>query len=87
MDSAANQVADAINSTLDTYDHEKVDPQGRVGTPEDEILAAAEEIDPRFVVVGGRKQSSVRQAIFGSVSQAIVPDAEQPVVTIMEKTD
>lgn len=86
INSATNQVTDAVDATLDTYDRERVEPRSRIGAPADEILAAAEEIDPRFVVVGGRKRSVVNQAIFGSVSQAIVRDAEQPVVTIMEET-
>ena len=84
---AANQVADAADTALDTYDSERIMMRGRVGTPSDEILAVAEEIDPRFVVVGGRRRSLARQTLFGSISQAIVRDAEQPVVTIMENPD
>lgn len=87
IDAAAQQAADAVDETLDTYDRARVEPRGRVGTPAAEILAAAKDINPRFVVVGGRKQSPARQAIFGSVSQAIVRDAEQPVVTIMEEAN
>lgn len=86
INSATNKVADAVDETLDTYDRERVETRSRIGVPADEILAAAEEIDPRFIVVGGRKRSVVKQAIFGSVSQEIVRDAEQPVVTIMEET-
>jgi len=86
MDSATQKAATAVDATLDTYDREKVESRGRVGTPVDEILVAAEEIDPRFLVVGGRKRSVAKQALFGTVSQAIVRNAEQPVVTIMEET-
>lgn len=86
INSAARQVGDIVDEVLGSYDHARVEPRGRVGSPADEILAAADEINPRFLVVGGRKQSSARQAIFGSVSQAIVRNAEQPVVTITEST-
>lgn len=83
-ESAAQRVADIVDEALASYDHAKVESRCRVGTPADEILAAAEEIDPRFLVVGGRNQSAAKQAIFGSVSQAIVRNAKQPVVTITE---
>lgn len=84
IDSAAQQVAETVDETLGSYDRTRVEPRGRVGTPADEILAAAEELNPQFLVVGGRKQSPARQAIFGSVSQEIIRGAEQPVVTIMD---
>lgn len=84
IDAAAQQVAEVVDEVLGTYDRTRVEPRGRVGAPADEILATAEEINPQFLVVGGRKQSPARQAIFGSVSQAIVRGAEQPVVTIMD---
>ena len=83
--SAKNKVSNVINETLDT--HEGVEEEGRVGVPEEEILAAIEEIGPRIVVIGGRKRSPVKQLLFGSVSQSIVRNAELPVVTLMEGED
>lgn len=87
MDAAAGQAADAVDVALDVYDRQRVETRGRIGTPADEILTAAEEIDPRYIVVGGRNRSPARQAIFGSVSQAIMRKANQPVVALMEKED
>lgn len=86
---AAQQVTEAVEETLDLEgdDRRRIDPRGRVGDPAEEILDAAGELDPRFVVVGGRERSPAKQAIFGSVSQAVVRQAEQPVVTIMEGTE
>ena len=86
-DSARSQATDAVQQALDAYDEERVENIGRVGTPEDEILAVIEDISPRYVVVGGRKRSPVKQTIFGSVSQEIVRKAEPPVVTLMEQPD
>lgn len=56
--------------------------QARVGDPATEITKVAEEVDARFVVVGGRKRSPTGKAIFGSVSQSVILDSERPVVTI-----
>lgn len=84
LESIAQEVAETVEETLGSYDTERVEPRGRVGDPADEILTAAEELDPRFVVVGGRNRSPARQAIFGSVSQTIVRKATQPVVTVVE---
>ena len=82
MDACARQVTEAIEGTLADHDRDRIDARGRVGDPATEILAAAEELDPRFVVVGGRARSPGKQAIFGSVSQSIVHEATQPVVTV-----
>lgn len=71
----------AENGGLDT---ELIDARGQIGDPAEEILALANELDPRYVVVGGRKRTPAKQALFGSVSQEIVRKAEQPVVTTMQ---
>lgn len=84
-DTAAARAGDAVETALNDDDRQSVETRGRVGTPPDEILMAAEEIDPRYIVVGGRRRSSVRQAIFGSVSQTIMRNAHQPVVTLIEE--
>jgi nucleotide-binding universal stress UspA family protein len=51
----------------------------RVGDPATQILAAADEIDADHVVLGGRKRSPLGSLVFGSVSQAVVLDADRPV--------
>jgi nucleotide-binding universal stress UspA family protein len=56
---------------------------GRVGDVTEEILSLAEEAEPRYLVVGGRKRTPVGKAIFGSVTQSILLEADQPVVTAM----
>jgi nucleotide-binding universal stress UspA family protein len=51
----------------------------RVGDPATEILATAQEEEIDHIVLGGRKRSPLGSLLFGSVSQAVVLDAERPV--------
>lgn len=51
----------------------------RVGDPATEILDTADEIDADLIVAGGRKRSPLGSLLFGSVTQAVVLDAERPV--------
>lgn len=81
---ATEQLRETIDDVLGRSRHVPIEPHARVGTPADEMLEAAESLEPRLVVVGGRRRSPARQALFGSVSHAIVRGAEQPVVTVME---
>jgi nucleotide-binding universal stress UspA family protein len=57
-------------------------PVGLVGYPAQEILAYADQVDARYVVLGGRKQSPVGKALFGSVAQEVVLNADRPVVSV-----
>lgn len=86
IDRAREDVANRLmqmaeNGDLDT---ERIDARGAVGEPAEEILALADELDPRYVVVGGRQRTPAKQALLGSVSHKIVRKAEQPVVTTMQ---
>jgi len=56
---------------------------GLVGKPSQRVLEYAEDVDAEYVVVGGRKRSSVGKVLFGSVTQSILLNAECPVVTVM----
>lgn len=56
--------------------------RGGVGDPADQVVELAEDLNPDFVVVGGRDRSTARQALFGSVSQEIIRSVIQPVVTV-----
>ncbi|AGB37771.1 universal stress protein [Natronococcus occultus] len=58
--------------------------RGDVGDPTDRVLAAVEDVDPDFVVVGGRDRSPARQALFGSVSQEILRSVDRPVISVRE---
>ena len=65
-------------------DDVRIDGAGRVGDVTEELLAAAEEIDPRFLVVGGRRRSPVGKAVFGNTAQQILLNASCPVVTQLD---
>ena len=58
--------------------------RGDVGEPTERVLAAIEDVDPDFVVVGGRDRSPARQALFGSVSQEILRSVDRPVISVRE---
>ncbi|HKJ58740.1 MAG TPA: universal stress protein [Halobacteriales archaeon] len=79
---AARSAGWVVSGTLD--DGEDVQTEGRVGEPADEIREFAEENDARFVVIGGRKRTPVGKAVFGSVTQSILLNADAPVVTVMD---
>ncbi|SFS93447.1 universal stress protein [Halostagnicola kamekurae] len=57
---------------------------GRTGNPAEEILNYATEVDSRYLVLGGRKRSPVGKALFGSITQSILLDADRPVVAVMD---
>lgn len=81
--SAARFAREMVDSTLDACDWERVSTEGRVGDPVDEILAVAGEVDARYLVVGGRRRSPAGKAIFGSITQSVLLNADRPVTTVM----
>lgn len=54
----------------------------RHGDPADEILAEASDGDVDLIVLGGRKRSPVGKALFGSVAQAVLLEADRPVMVV-----
>lgn len=58
------------------------EPVGLVGDPADEIVGYAADQGAEYVVLAGRKRSPVGKAIFGSVVQSVLLNAEQPVVSL-----
>ncbi|MDR9380692.1 MAG: universal stress protein [Natronomonas sp.] len=57
--------------------------RGRVGEPAEEIIAEADRLDARYVVVGGRKRSPTGKALFGSTTQEVLLSADRPVVATL----
>jgi nucleotide-binding universal stress UspA family protein len=50
------------------------------GDPADQLLDAAEEADADLIVVSGRNRSATGKALFGSVTQSVILNAERPVM-------
>jgi nucleotide-binding universal stress UspA family protein len=52
------------------------------GFPVDEICAAAERFQPRFLVLGSHGWGPIKRAIFGSVSTGVLHHATCPVLVV-----
>ncbi len=76
------QTTDTAVSAASNLDRPTV-PVGLIGQPAAEILEYADEVDARYLVIGGQKRSPVGKALFGSTTQKVLLGAERPVVTIM----
>jgi nucleotide-binding universal stress UspA family protein len=50
------------------------------GTPSEEIVERANELDVDCICVAGRKRSPTGKALFGSVSQNVILDSDRPVL-------
>ena len=82
VEDAAKTAGWVVGGTID--DDEAVRLEGRVGEPADEISGLSEEMDARYVVVGGRKRTPVGKAVFGSVTQSVLLNTDCPVVTVID---
>lgn len=60
---------------------------GLVGDAADEIVRYSEDQDARYIVISGRKRSPVGKALFGSVTQTVLLDADRPVVTALRNDE
>lgn len=58
---------------------------GLVGSAAEEIVRYSDERDARYIVISGRRRSPVGKAIFGSVTQSVLLNAERPVVSVMRE--
>jgi nucleotide-binding universal stress UspA family protein len=72
-----------INTVLEDSASGDISPIGRVGNPTREILAIADSINPRYIVIGGKKRTPTGKALFGSVTQSVILNSEWPTVTVM----
>ena len=82
-ETAAGLAQKVVEDTITDVDADRVEPVGRVGPPVDSILDVADNIDARYLVIGGRKRSPAGKAVFGSVTQSVLLDATCPVVTVL----
>jgi nucleotide-binding universal stress UspA family protein len=70
-----------VKETIEDVDWDCVEPRGRVGDVTEEILAEADRVEPRFLVVSGSRRSPTGKALFGNTTQQLLLNAECPVVT------
>lgn len=57
-------------------------PVGLEGDPAKALLAYSAEQDAEYIVVSARKRSSLGKAMFGSVTQSLLLEADRPVVAV-----
>lgn len=57
----------------------------RLGKPEAEIIALAEEIGAGLIVVGSRGLGGIRRTVLGSVSDSVVRHAPCPVLVVRKE--
>lgn len=55
---------------------------GLVGSAAEEVIDYAEDHDARFIVLGPRKRSPAGKALFGSVAQSVMLQADCSVVAV-----
>lgn len=77
-DNTASQAAEGLDEVI-TADYRII---GRVGNPGKKVVEYAEEVDARYLVIGGRTRSPVGKAFFGSVTQSILLNTERPVIVV-----
>lgn len=80
---AADMAEDVAQATLDGQLN--VEAEGRVGDPVTEIINVAQDLDARYIVIGGRKRTPAGKALFGSATQSLLLNADRPVVTVMSE--
>lgn len=71
-----------VNRAVDALEDRgyEVHVRGASAPPAEGILDMADEIEADLIVMGGRKRRPSGKALFGSVTQAVVLDADLPVV-------
>ena len=70
----------AAEIAADVVDETTVEIVGLEGEPAPSIVDYAEEVDARFIVLGGRDRSPAGKAVFGSTTQSVLLETDRPTV-------
>lgn len=76
----AAQIARRLGEDLMERDDVKF--VGLEGDPAEEVLTYSADHEAEYVVVSARKRSPLGQAVFGSVTQSLLLNADRPVVAV-----
>lgn len=79
-----SELPESVSEAMAVFDAEGIDArvEERSGDPDEEILRAAREADADQIVLGGRRRTPVGKAVFGSVLQDVIRNADRPVLTV-----
>lgn len=81
-DSVDEYVENVVAEIAESFDV-PAESVGLVGNVADNVVRYTEEQDARYLVIGLRKRSPTGKAMFGSVGQSILLNAECPVVSTL----
>ncbi|WP_042663012.1 MULTISPECIES: universal stress protein [Haloferax] len=76
----------AANGELE-HDTAEIENVVRVGDPAEQITTYADNVDTRYIVVGGRRRSPTGKALFGSVTQRVMLSSTVPVLNVPTGTE
>lgn len=63
----------------------RIDIEGRVGeSVSDEIVAAAEDVGAKHILIGGRRRTPTGKVVFGSTAQEVLLDAPCPITFVRD---
>ncbi len=77
------ETVDAVGEILDAAGID-IDQQRTHGSPAEEILAVADEVDADLIAMSGRKRTPTGKVLFGSVTQSVLLESTRPVLVSTE---
>ena len=81
IDSAKRFARKFADEALDGADMSRIEARGRVGDVTEEILSEVQQVDPRYLVISGRRRSPTGKALFGNTAQELLLKTDCPVVS------
>ena len=82
LDEEARRLLDAQVKQIEADGSTVAQAHLRVGRPDEQIVALAEEIGAGLIVMGNRGLGGLRQLLMGSVSDSVVRHAHCPVLIV-----